>query len=220
MMATTYQLQVSTVNTFATTVYDQSLLTTVAPYVDGLSKGTTYYWRVRATVDLVEGVWSTTFSFTVAASTLPIWEQIINDLKTAIAAMSVGGGYNFDYSTVDNRVQARTYPAVLLSFPEAEGVLGDGLMVNKIATGTDVTFTVIFSSTETATSRDDAIDKGVDDLKRLFNAQLNSLQAAGLIDYDFKGEERRYTLTPARPAEVDVIFGLNWRQSRITPTST
>jgi len=218
-MATTYQLQVSTVNTFATTVYDQSLLTTVAPTVDTLTKGTKYYWRVRATVDLVVGAWSAIFDFTLAASTLPIWEQITNEIKTAIQAMSVGGGYNFDYGDVDDYLPAsRVYPAVLTRFPTQTAIDAD--MVDKITHDTDIMFTVLFSSTETSTSRDDAIDKAIDDFKRMFSAYLNTLRPVGMISYTYTGAERRYTLVAARPCEVDIKFKILWRQNRNTPSTT
>ena len=149
-----------------------------------------------------------------------IFTSLIGSIGSQIAGLTPSGGYNFTYSAVDVRSQARTYPAVLLSFPEDEGRLGSDTLVDKITVETDLKLTVLLSSTETATSRDDGIDKATDDIKKMFNAKLTTFQGVGLIDYDYKGSERRYTLNPARPAEVDVLFGLNWRQSRITPSST
>ena len=68
-MATTFQLQVSTDNTFATTVYDQSGLTSDTQSVTGLLFDTLYYWRVRTTDDEGTSDWSSTFSFTSASPT-------------------------------------------------------------------------------------------------------------------------------------------------------
>jgi len=55
--AKSYRLQVSTDNQFATIVYDQSNVTKVRQ-VSGLSKATTYYWRVNATNDFGTSDWS------------------------------------------------------------------------------------------------------------------------------------------------------------------
>ncbi len=215
-MPTTYQLQVSTVNTFATTVYDVSGLTGTHPHIDGLLKGGTYYWRMK---DSVTALWSETFTYSIASSTLPIWEQITNEIKTAINAMSVGGGYNFDYGDVDDYLPgSRVYPCVLTRFPTQTAVDAD--MVDKITHDTDIMFTVMFSSTQTSTSRDDAIDKSIDDFKRMFSAYLETLRAVGMISYTYTGADRRYTLVAARPCEVDIKFKILWRQNRNTPSIT
>ena len=46
--ASNYQVQISKVNTFATTVLDDATLTDSARVVKGLTDGGTYYWHVRA----------------------------------------------------------------------------------------------------------------------------------------------------------------------------
>ncbi len=46
--AATYRLQVDTSSVFASTVFDDSTLTTTSREVPGLNVGTTYYWRVNA----------------------------------------------------------------------------------------------------------------------------------------------------------------------------
>ncbi len=72
--ADSYHVQVSTSNTFSTTVIDQSSLQTTSLLVSNLSNGVTYYWRVRASNSNGTSVWSDVWSFTtvIIAPTAPI----------------------------------------------------------------------------------------------------------------------------------------------------
>ena len=63
-MATTFQIQVSTVANFATTVHDESGLASPSVQVAGLAYSTLHYWRVRTTTDGETSEWSSVFSFT------------------------------------------------------------------------------------------------------------------------------------------------------------
>ena len=65
--ATSYQLQVSTSSTFSSTSYDQSNLTGISQQISGLSNGTTYYWRVRASNSASPSGWSSVWNFTIAS---------------------------------------------------------------------------------------------------------------------------------------------------------
>ena len=86
-MATTFQLQVSTAADFASTVYDQSGLTSASQSVTGLTLGGTYYWRVRTTDENGTSPWSSTFSFTA------IEAEICLDVHTALRLLSTGAIY-------------------------------------------------------------------------------------------------------------------------------
>jgi subtilisin family serine protease len=65
--AVTYNLQVSTSSTFATTLLDLTGLTTTTRTLSGLTNSTVYYWRVSATNTAGTSAWSATRSFTTAA---------------------------------------------------------------------------------------------------------------------------------------------------------
>jgi subtilisin family serine protease len=65
--AGTYNLQVSTSNTFATTVINLTGLTATSRAISGLANSTTYYWRVSATNTTGTSAWSAVRSFTTAA---------------------------------------------------------------------------------------------------------------------------------------------------------
>ncbi len=65
--AITYQIQVSSVANFATTVYDQSgIAITSAVVSPALLNNTIYYWRVNATNTAGTSAWSSVWSFTTS----------------------------------------------------------------------------------------------------------------------------------------------------------
>ena len=68
--ATLYDVQVSTVNTFATTLVNQSNLTESIYSIGSgvLSNSTTYYWRAKGKNGSSDGNWSSTFSFTTISA--------------------------------------------------------------------------------------------------------------------------------------------------------
>jgi subtilisin family serine protease len=66
--AGTYNLQVSTSNTFASTVINLTGLTATSRAISGLANSTTYYWRASATNTTGTSAWSAVSSFTTVAS--------------------------------------------------------------------------------------------------------------------------------------------------------
>lgn len=66
--AATYQIQVSEMNDFSTTVDDNATLTTTAFTPAALKNSTTYYWHVRAANEGGNGAWSETWSFSTEAA--------------------------------------------------------------------------------------------------------------------------------------------------------
>ena len=69
--ATSYQVQVSTVSNFTSTVLDQSNLAATSVQVNTLSYNTVYYWHVRSSNGTDLSAWSTTRSFTTIATPQP-----------------------------------------------------------------------------------------------------------------------------------------------------
>ena len=61
--ASTYRVQVSTISTFATTIVNDSTLTTGSRALTGLINNITYYWRVSAKGIGGTSAWSTLWSF-------------------------------------------------------------------------------------------------------------------------------------------------------------
>jgi M6 family metalloprotease-like protein len=70
--ATSYRLQVSTSNTFSTTVFDQDGIVGTSQAVTELLNNMTYYWRVNATNSSGTSDWSTTWSFTTIVTSVVV----------------------------------------------------------------------------------------------------------------------------------------------------
>ncbi len=71
--ATTYRLQLSTSNSFATRVYDDSTLTSNSHQIPGLTVATTYYWRVNSKIAGGTSTYSTVWNFTtIGPPTAPV----------------------------------------------------------------------------------------------------------------------------------------------------
>jgi len=155
-MATTFQLQVSTDNTFATTDYDQSGLTSDTQSVTGLLFDTLYYWRVRTTDDEGTSDWSSTFSFTSASPTRSFDLHAAFTLRATDPLFFGFEGTNGTYKTV------RSGNDLCVSRRESEVFVDKlcigptGITVDAISatTGTIGTLTVTSISGGTATLTD------------------------------------------------------------------
>ncbi len=98
--ATSYQVQVSTVSNFATTVYNQSGIATTSTNVNpALLNNNLYYWRVNATNANGTSSFSTTWSFTTISSTPGIED---NGAGYALDFDGVNGASTTDYVNCGN----------------------------------------------------------------------------------------------------------------------
>jgi subtilisin-like proprotein convertase family protein len=83
--ASTYQVQVSANNGFATTIVDVSGVTSNNyTLVTTLSASTTYFWRVRAANACATSAWSSTFQFTTGCT------QVFNSTNVPVAISGTG----------------------------------------------------------------------------------------------------------------------------------
>ena len=69
--ASSYTVQASASQTFATLVYNTSGITSTSTTVTGLSAGTPYYWRVLAANSTGNSDWSAVWSFTTTNAQIP-----------------------------------------------------------------------------------------------------------------------------------------------------
>ena len=109
--AASYDVQVSTISTFASMVSNQSGLATASAAMSGLSNSITYYWRVNATNAGGTSAWSGAWSFTtiVAAPAAPTLASPTNgasnqpvNLILGWSTVSGASTYEFQLSTVSN----------------------------------------------------------------------------------------------------------------------
>ncbi|MFN8358543.1 MAG: T9SS type A sorting domain-containing protein [Candidatus Kapaibacterium sp.] len=89
--AGSYGLQVSTVNDFSTTVFNQAGLSLTQKSVSGLNANTQYYWRVNASNSGGTSNWSTVWTFTTSTNgvnnppaTPTLWTPLNNQTNTLL----------------------------------------------------------------------------------------------------------------------------------------
>jgi subtilisin family serine protease len=103
--ATSYAVQVSTDQNFATTVINTTGITTTSSALSGLTNGTVYYWRVSATNAVGTSAWSAQRSFTTIISAPGLSSPAnaaTNVSRTPTLTWSAAAGattYNVQYST-------------------------------------------------------------------------------------------------------------------------
>jgi hypothetical protein len=103
----TYRLQVSTVNNFATTVYNDSTRTNTSQAITGLTVGTIYYWRVNAKNAAGTSAYSTVWSFTtIAQPAVPV--LLAPDSAAVNISTSPTLSWNTSTGAVTYRLQVST----------------------------------------------------------------------------------------------------------------
>ncbi|OGS36050.1 MAG: hypothetical protein A2293_05950 [Elusimicrobia bacterium RIFOXYB2_FULL_49_7] len=89
--ASSYTLQVSTVSTLTTYVYNQSGIASTSQAVEGLSNNTVYYWRVSASNTGGASAWSTAYKLTtlIAPPAAPVLASPLNSAIGQAVSLSL-----------------------------------------------------------------------------------------------------------------------------------
>ena len=97
-----YQAQVATVSDFSTTFLNQTGITAASQAVNSLANNTTYYWRVRATLNQDTSLWSATWSFTTvpAAPTGTSPQTFCAISNPTVASLTTTTGTNIKWYSV------------------------------------------------------------------------------------------------------------------------
>ena len=148
----------------------------------------------------------------------PIFNQITKSIETAVNSMTVIGGFRYDYSRAnDYNFKTRTFPNVLITFPEEIGEDNDE-MVNSYTSTSEIFFDVVIDDSEP--DSDLYLDGVIEDLKRLMENEHEDFQIVGLCVADFLGTSREYTNVRQRPAKAKIVFDIKYRIKRSNPSNT
>lgn len=141
---------------------------------------------------------------------------MIGIIATAVDAMSISAGDNFNYGPVDIHDPAlRVYPQVFLEYTDE--VPSGTPMAGHTTQAVPLTFRAIIAK-GTGTI-DDQVGKVLVDLKKLLDALQAPLSAVGLLYIEAVSAKWKPRLVRAYPAELSVIVNLVYRQSRSNPAS-
>ena len=150
---------------------------------------------------------------------MSVFDDIRTTLETAIDAMTVVGGFNFDYDNVNEyRPASKSYPNVLVTFPDEIAREVDGNMIDSYSTDVIVNFDVTVNATPADTNT--ALENVLEDFKRLMGEQHNSLQTQGMIVAHFIDSVKRFTLVRARPGAIIINFNVFYRVRESNPAIT
>lgn len=148
-----------------------------------------------------------------------IYTDIINQLIASVNSMTVAGGFNNDYTRCnDYNHDTMTYPNVKLLLPSEVARDVDNEVINSYSADSEVTFEVTVDNTVSPV--DKALDQVVEDFKRLFDEESETLHTKGQIVGDYLDSEREYTHVRARPGKISILYNIFYRVLKSNPSST
>ena len=122
--ATSYRVQASTDSTFASTLVDQSNITTTSYGLSGLSANTRYFWHVNATNSGGTSAYSATWSFTTVAPPPPPAPPILVTPANGATGIAANPTLTWNASTgaTSYRVQASTDSTFASTIADQSGI--------------------------------------------------------------------------------------------------
>ena len=150
---------------------------------------------------------------------MTIKNDITTRIDTAIGAMSTGGGYNFNYSNVNEyRPNSKTYPAVKTMYPEDSFLDPDEQTVDSYTSDLTAIFEVTVDDTIANTRL--YLSQVLEDFQRLLEADHDNLQDEGMIVADLLNDERQYFQVRKRPGKLIMEWEIKYRVKRSDPSLT
>ncbi|MBM2845272.1 MAG: pyrrolo-quinoline quinone [Bacteroidetes bacterium] len=136
--ATSYHLQVSTDPGFATTVVDQSNITTTSSAVGGLAGNTLFYWRVSASNSGGTSAYSTGFSFTTTAPPPPPPAPVLATPANGATGVATNATLTWNASTgaTSYHLQVSTDPGFATTLVDQSNITTTSSTVTGLATNT------------------------------------------------------------------------------------
>ncbi len=135
--ATSYRLQLSTSSSFATTVRDQSGLTSTTLAVTGLSANTTYFWRVSASNAGGTSAYSLARRFTTLAVAPPAAPTLVSPANGAVG-VSINPSLTWTASSgaTSYRLQLSTSSTFATTVLDRSGLTSTTLAVTGLSNST------------------------------------------------------------------------------------
>ena len=149
---------------------------------------------------------------------MSIWTDIISTLETAIDAMTTPT-FNYSYDNVnENRPASKTYPSVIVNFPEEIARDPDINMIDSYSVDTEVLFEVTVDDAVADTRL--YMDNVLEDFKRLLEDEHDNLQLDGLVVGDLISADQKFSNVRQRPGTITIIFSMFYRVKRSDPSLT
>ena len=150
---------------------------------------------------------------------MSIWTDIIDELVIVVDAMTTGGGFNSNYDNVNEyRPASKTYPSVMIDFPDETYRPSDQQVINSFSGDVEVIFIVTVD--DSTANVDEALDDVIEDFKRLLEDEHTNLQTKGMTVEELEETSREYTHTRKRPGVVTKKFNFFYRVQRSDPNLT
>jgi len=145
--AASYNLQVSTSNSFTTIFYNQSGIAGTSRQISGLSNNTKYYWRVSGTNNNGSSNWSSVWSFTTAGLPPAVPTLISPGDGGTDVPFPVTFSWNASTGAQDYTLQVSTSVTFTNIFYNQSGITGTNRQVSGLSATTTYYWRVIATNT-------------------------------------------------------------------------
>ncbi len=133
--ATSYRVQLSINSSFTSIVLDQSNITSNTLNVNGLTSGTTYFWRVNSTTNSGTTAFSAIWSFTTNSSILaPVLSSPLNGTVGTVTNPTLN--WNSSLGAISYRLQVASDAGFGTIILDQSNITSTSLVLNGLSTGT------------------------------------------------------------------------------------
>ena len=149
---------------------------------------------------------------------MTVENDITTEIDVVIDAMTVAGGFNFDYDNINEyRPSSKTYPNVKSDYNDIEYEDPDDQMVDSYSGNLEAIF---------VTTIDDSVNvylgltQVLEDFQKQFEGKHEILQGKGMIVGDLSSRQIAYTNIRKRPGIITMPWNIFFRVKRSDPAVT
>ena len=149
---------------------------------------------------------------------MTIENDITTEIDAQIDAMTVAGGFNFDYDNINEyRPGSKTYPNVKSDYKNIEYTDPEEQVVDSYTGNLEAIFVVMVDD---SVNVDLALTQVLEDFQRQLEGKHDLLQTKGFIKSDLLEREIEYTNIRKRPGMITQTWRIFFRVKRSNPAST